>query len=280
MELPKIIESPDFQAKLKTTVERFANSYRKLVPDFTAPTPADPLYHILVEITLNDVIGIERVNHAAYAQLVKLSNEIDFIFKGKIREGESFEAYRERMRGTKDLASPAGSTAMYKALSFLYGEASIGDGDEARKASVVDAHVQTASGQLLISVLINSDATDLKETVLRSLTRAFEKETIRPPLDSVTFIEARPVPFSISAVISLDPGYTEDHRATIESSFRQKFESHKKLGWAPSVSWIVRELHQTGVRSLVLTSPESDIPVQAARYATISRLELTVEEAT
>ncbi|MDQ3234232.1 MAG: hypothetical protein M3Q07_20690 [Pseudobdellovibrionaceae bacterium] len=279
MELPQIIETPEFQAKLKATIDRFTKSYKVIVLDFEEPTPADPLYHILVELTLNDVIGIERTNAAAYAQLVKLSNEIEFIFKGKIRAGESYDAYRQRMRGTKDQASPAGTPAMYKALTFLYGEASIAGDTETRTASVVDAHVQAANGELLISVLVNSDAKDLKDAVVSALAKAFEKETVKPALDKVTFIEARSVSFNITAAISLSPGYTQAHKETIERNFREKFESQRKLGWAPTTSWIVRELHQHGVRSVILQAPVSNIPVQADRYAVISKLELAVEEA-
>jgi phage-related baseplate assembly protein len=278
LDLPQIIETPDFQAEFKDALKRFTESYRKIVPDFSEPTAADPIYHILIELTLNKVIGTEKINSAAYAQLVKLSNEIDFIFKGKIRPGESFEAYRDRMRGTKDQASTAGTPAMYKALTFLYGEASLTAAGVTRTASVMDAYVQAANGELLISVLINSDAADLKAAVVNALTDAFKKESVKPALDSVTFIEARAVPFSINAVISLQPGYSKSYQARIEENFKKSFEAQKKLGWAPTMSWIVRELHQPGVRSVILQSPATNIPVQADRYATITRLDLTVEE--
>ncbi|MDQ3232506.1 MAG: hypothetical protein M3Q07_11845 [Pseudobdellovibrionaceae bacterium] len=279
MDLPNIIETPDFQSKLRDTIQRFTAAYKKVYPDFTEPTPADPIYHLLVELVLISVIGTEKINHAAYAQLVKLSNEIEFIFKGKIRDGESYEAYRERMRGTKDLAAPAGTDAMYKALTFLFGEATLGTGDNGKSASVMDAFVQNVEGELFIHALINSDAADLKKAVVDALTAAFRKENVKPALDKVTFLPANATPFVISAIVTLNPGYTADYQSTIEKNFRTRFEAHRKLGWVPTVSWIVKELHQPGVKSVIMRSPTTNITVQAERYALISKLELSVETA-
>jgi phage-related baseplate assembly protein len=219
----------------------------------------------------------EKINFAAFSQLLKLSNDIDFIFKGKIRPGEAPAAYRERMRGTRDQACPAGTNAMYKALTFLFGEATIGSGTDVATASVMDAFVQSVNGQLLIHVLINSDVPALKSAVITALTEAFKQEAIKPALDSVTFIEARSVPFAISASVTLQPGYGIDYKEKIEANFREAFEAQKRLGWVPAVSWIVKELHQAGVKSLILTSPTTNNPVLPERYASISSLDLSVE---
>ncbi|MDQ3234206.1 MAG: hypothetical protein M3Q07_20560 [Pseudobdellovibrionaceae bacterium] len=279
MELPKIIESPNFQKMLEENLDRFTALAREKIPSFTRPTPADPSYHLIVEITLLGVIITEKTNAAAYSQLIRLSNDLEFIFKGKIRQGENYEAFRERMRGTRYLASPSGTVAMYKALAFLYGEATIGSGRDARSAAVRDVFVQAVGGAILIHVLIAPDAADLKAAVISALTEAFKQETVKPALDSVTFKAALTTPFPIAATISLLPGFGEDHKVTIEKNFREKFEAQKRLGWAPTVSWIIKELHQTGVRSVILRSPVSNIPVQAERYAVISTLDLTVETA-
>ncbi len=279
MELPKIIESPNFQKLLEENLDRFTALAREKIPAFTRPTPADPSYHLIVEITLLGVIITEKTNAAAYAQLIRLSNDLEFIFKGKLRPGEGYEAFRERMRGTRYLASPAGTVAMYKSLAFLYGEATIGSGRDARSASVRDVFVQAVGGAILVHVLIAPDAADLKTAVISALTEAFKEETVKPALDSVTFKAAQTTPFPIAATISLLPGFGEDHKATIEKNFREKFEAQKRLGWAPTVSWIIKELHQTGVRSVILRSPASNIPVQPERYAVISTLDLTVEAA-
>jgi phage-related baseplate assembly protein len=277
MQLPKIIESPDFQKSLEENLDRFTELAREKIAGFNRPTPADPAYHLIVEMTLLRVIISEKINAAAYAQLIKLSNDLEFIFKGKLRSGESYEAFRDRMRGTKYLASPAGTVAMYKALTFLYGEATLGTGKDVRSASVQDAYVQASGGALLVHVLMSSDAPDLKAAVIAALTEAFKKEAVKPALDSVTFRAALTTPFSIAATISLMPGFGEDHRAAIEKNFRAKFEAEKRLGWVPTVSWIIKELHQTGVRSVILRSPVSNIPVQPERYAVISTLDLTME---
>ncbi len=279
MELPKIIESPNFQKLLEENLDRFTALAQEKIPTFTRPTPADPSYHLIVEITLLGVIITEKTNAAAYAQLIRLSNDLEFIFKGKIRPGENYEAFRERMRGTRYLASPSGTVAMYKALAFLYGEATLGSGRDPRSAAVRDVFVQAVAGAILIHVLIAPDAADLKVAVILALTEAFKQETVKPALDSVTFKPALTTPFPIAAVVSLLPGFGEDHKATIEKNFREKFDAQKRLGWAPTISWIIKELHQTGVRSVILRSPVSNIPVQAERYAVISTLDLTVETA-
>ncbi|MDQ3233497.1 MAG: hypothetical protein M3Q07_16900 [Pseudobdellovibrionaceae bacterium] len=279
MELPKIIESPNFQRMLEENLDRFTALAQEKIPSFTRPTPADPAYHLIVEITLLGVVITEKTNAAAYSQLIKLSNDLEFIFKGKIRPGENYEAFRERMRGTRYLASPAGTVAMYKSLAFLFGEATLGTGRDARSASVRDVFVQAVGGAILIHVLIAADAADLKAAVISALTEAFKQETVKPALDAVTFRSALTTPFPIAATIALLPGFGEEYKATIEKNFREKFEAQKRLGWVPTVSWIIKELHQTGVRSVILRSPVSNIPVQPERYAVISTLDLTVETA-
>ncbi len=278
MDLPKVIDSPEYKAILADKLARFTALCRQSVAaDFPEPTAADPSWHHLSEISLTELMIREKINAAAYAQLVKLSNDLDFIFNGKIRSGESFEAYRDRMRGRKYEASPAGTLAMYKALTFLYGEATIGAGSEARNASVQDCFVQNVSGELLIHIIVNSEALDLRAAVLGNLTEAFRSERIKPALDVVSFRHATTVPINISGTISLMPGFGADYRGVIESRFRARFESEKRLGWAPAVSWISKELHQTGVRSVVLRSPVSNIPVQPERYPVIGTLNLAME---
>ncbi len=281
MDLPKVIDSHEYKAILADKLARFTALCRQSVAaDFPEPTAADPSWHHLAEISLTELMIREKINAAAYAQLVKLSNDLDFIFNGKIRSGESFEAYRDRMRGRKYEASSAGTIAMYKALTFLYGEATLGTGMEARTASVQDCFVQNVNGELLIHIIVNSEAQDLRAAVLGNLTEAFRSERVKPALDSVSFRMAGTVPITISGTVSLMPGFAADYRGDIEREFRARFEAEKRLGWAPAVSWITRELHQTGVRSVVLRSPVSNIPVQPERYPVISSLNLTIEVAT
>jgi phage-related baseplate assembly protein len=280
MDLPKVIDSPEYKAILADKLARFTALCRQSVAaDFPEPTPADPSWHHLSEISLTELMIREKINAAAYAQLVKLSNDLDFIFNGKIRSGESFEAYRDRMRGRKYEASPAGTIAMYKALTFLYGEATLETGSETRNALVQDCFVQNVNGELLIHILVNSEAQDLRAAVLGKLTEAFKSERVKPALDSVSFRMASTVPITISGTVSLMPGFDADYRTIIEKEFRARFEAEKRLGWAPAVSWITRELHQTGVRSVILRSPVSNIPVQPERYPVISTLNLAIEVA-
>ncbi|HET9235916.1 MAG TPA: hypothetical protein VFO10_01625 [Oligoflexus sp.] len=280
MDLPKIIESPEFKAIFADKLARFTSLCRESVTaDFSEPTAADPSWHHLVEIALTELVIREKINAAAYSQLIKLSNDLEFIFNGKIRSDESFEAYRDRMRGRKYEASSAGTIAMYKALTFLYGEATVGTGNEARTASIQDCYVQNVAGDILIHVIVNSETTDLRNAALGALTEAFKSERVKPALDSVSFRLATPVPITISGTISLMPGYGLDYRGAIETQFRARFEAEKRLGWAPAVSWISKELHQAGVRSVVLRSPVSNIPVQPERYPVISSLNLTLEVA-
>jgi phage-related baseplate assembly protein len=277
MNLPNVIETPEFQAILAQKLASFTAAARmEISADFPEPTPADPSWHHLAELSLTELIIREKNNAAAYAQLIKTSNDIEWIFKTPIRAGESLEAYRDRMRGRKYEAAPAGTPAMYRALTFLHGEVTLGTGKDARSAAVQDCFVQNVSGDILIHVLVNSEAADLKAAVITRLIEAFKDERVKPFLDVVSFKLAVAVPFTISGTIQLLPGFGADYKANIEKTFRAKFDAQRRLGWAPSVSWIIRELHQTGVKSLALLSPSSNIIVQPERYASISTLDLSV----
>jgi phage-related baseplate assembly protein len=278
MDLPKLIENPEFQAIFAQKIAVFTAACRAgITPDFPEPTPADPSWHHLAQLSLSELIIREKTNAAAYAQLTALSNEMEFIYKRSIRDGESYEAFRDRMRGLKYESASAGTPQMYKALTFLYGESKVGHGENSRTVMVMDCHVQNVAGDLLIHVLTNAEDQDSNAAVIKSLTDAFKKDSVKPVLDVVAFKAAAAVPFVINATILLMSGYGVDYKATIEKTFREKFESRKSLGWAPSVSWIIRELHQAGVKSVSMRSPSNNIVVPPERYASISKIDISLE---
>lgn len=280
-ELPTIVEPISFEQTFQKKLNSFTTAYQAQVPDFKTPTPADPVYHIIAEIALSELIGSQRISQAGLAQLLKYSKDLEFLFKSKVQPGETYEDFAERMINGLGLVSTAGTAAQYKALTFLYGILSYKDGDAAKIAKVRGAYVQAAGqGQLLVHLLTNTDRPDLNTLILDKLAAVFKGEEVRPALDSVFFQLANAVRVPIQGVVYLKPGYTVEYQKTLEETFRARWEQEKVLGWQPTTSWVVKELHQTGVKSVLLTNPSTDTPVAEKEYAAIDRIELVYVEAT
>lgn len=279
-ELPTIVETISFEETFQKKLLSFTARYKARVPDFETPTPADPLYHIIIEIALSELIGAQRISQAGLSQLLRYSKDLEFLFKSKAQPGESYEEFAERMINSLSLVSTAGTVAQYKALTFVYGRISYEEGEESKFAKVRGAYVEpAAAGQLLIHVLTNTDNTDLNAKILQTLTEIFAGEEVRPALDTVTFQLARAVEVPIQGVVFLKPGYTVEYQKTLEAAFRTSWEKEKVLGWQPTTSWVVKELHQTGVKSIKLSNPSTDTVIPPFQYASIQRIELEYVEA-
>jgi phage-related baseplate assembly protein len=278
--LPTIVTPISFDETFQKKLRNFTENYQKEVPEFKTPTPADPLYHILVEVALSELIGSERISQAGYAQLLKYSKDLEVLFKAQIGPDETYEEYVERMVNSLSLVSTAGTVAQYKALTFLFGRVRYEEGKESSLARVRGAYVEPAGeGQLLIHILTNTDRRDLNDKILKALTDTFDGETVKPVLDDVTFQMANSIPVSIQGTIYLKPGYTKDYKTTVEETLGRRWNEELALGWQPTTSWIVKELHQLGVKSVILTNPVTDTIVPNKQYASIRMLELNYVEA-
>lgn len=278
-DLPTIVKPVSFEQTFQEKLNRFTENYQKEVPEFKTPTPADPLYHIIVEIALSELIGSERISQAGYAQLLKYSKDLEVLFKAQIEPDETYEEYVERMVNSLSLVSTAGTVAQYKALTYLFGRVRYTEGKEDKIARVRGAFVESAGeGQLLIHLLTNTSRKDLNDKILESLREVFDGEKVRPVLDSVTFQMANSIPVSIQGTIYLKPGYTAAYKTTVEETLRRRWNDELALGWAPTTSWIVKELHQQGVKSVILTNPVTDTTVPSKQYASLALLELNYIE--
>jgi phage-related baseplate assembly protein len=278
-DLPTIVQPISFEKTFQEKLKNFTKNYQVEVPEFKTPTPADPLYHILVEIALSELIGSERIAQAGYAQLLKYSKDLELLFKAKIGPDETYEEFVERMVSSLSLVSTAGTVAQYKALTFLFGRVRYTENQEDKIARVRGAYVESAGeGQLLIHLLTNTDRKDLNNKILESLSDAFDGEKVKPVLDSVTFQMANDIPVSIQGTIYLKPGYTQDYKAVVEETLRKRWNEELALGWQPTTSWIVKELHLIGVKSVILTNPVTDTIVPSKQYASIKMLELNYIE--
>jgi len=279
-ELPTIVQPISFEETFQKKLKDFTKAYQAKVPDFKTPTPADPLYHIIAEIALSELIGSQRISQAGLAQLLKYSKDLEFLFKSKVQPGESYEEFAERAINELALVSTAGTVAQYKAGTFVFGRISYEEDKETKVAKVRGAYVEPAGqGKLLIHILTNTGRDDLNNLILEKLAATFAGEEVRPALDNVTFQLARSVNVPIQGTVFLKPGYTAAYKKTIEETFRARWEQEKVLGWQPTTSWVVKELHQAGVKSIKLTNPSTDTVVPASQFASIDTMDLTYIEA-
>lgn len=283
--LPSIIENLSFEAIFREKLSRFTQYMQGKIPGFKEPLPADPSYAVLSELSFSEVIIREKINQAAYTQLLRYTQELESIFDGQRRVGESYEDFRLRMRNRKHEASAAGSIEQYKALSFLFGEASRTVNGIEEKISVVDAYVESVknpdSGErrIFIHVMPSSEEEDLKKLLLKAIEKGLSSERIRPALDEISVIEASITPYIVTGTLTLEPAYDDDYAQRLIENMKKAFHLQRKLGWAAATSWFAKELHAPGVRSVLLTSPVSDQPVEMNSYGRLELVALDIVRA-
>jgi phage-related baseplate assembly protein len=276
MKIPLLIEDLRHSEIFQDKLTRFTESYRREVPEFETPQPSDPIYQILSELAYSELIIRQKINHAALAQLVALSSELDFIFQGQRRDDESFSDFLSRILLSIGASSPAGSREMYRALAVLSGRFKVGN----TVHQVLDAAVRPEAGKVVVYILPSSKDNAISSGLAAAVTAYLTKESVKPALDEVEVRVANPLTVNIQADFRLKPGYGQSALDAIQSSLLQSWQREMRLGWMPSVSWITKELHTSVVDAVKLKTPIADAPdstTRAIEYPSPGKITLALE---
>jgi phage-related baseplate assembly protein len=271
--MPQIIEDLNFQKILSDKLDRFTADYKQTVPEFERPGPADPIYRVLSEQSLTELVIREKINAVGLAQLLKLSAELDFLFAGKRLEGESLLSFRERMLNRLSAISPAGPLTMYEGLAFIAANDGIIDPEV---WPILDVYAETKSGKVIVYLQPNPSSAVAPATSLAKVKTFLSQKHIRPALDDFDVQLAVERSINITASFFLESGLGQNHLTKVETALRAAWRSKSRLGWGPAASWIIARLDQEGVVSLTLKTPLDDAKLALSEYASVGRVTFTL----
>jgi phage-related baseplate assembly protein len=269
---PKIEEDLNFEAIFLEKITRFTDSYQTKYPGFKTPVPVDPIYRALSELSMSELMIRARINAAGVAQLLRYSEDLDFLFFGMRRDGESLEAFRERMRLNLHMASPAGPLEMYRSLAL----AAANEGAQSpEQFPVLDAYAETLGDKVVVHLQPNSKALPDMDLILKKVTDFIGQDHIKPAFDLFEIVAAEPKIVNVQARAKLAPGKGQGLLNSLKETFSQKFREISRLGWNLSLSWIYSQLHVEGIASISILTPVDDIEVAKNQYAVLNTIVLT-----
>lgn len=271
--VPKIEESLDFETIFDEKVSRFTESYQSVYPGFSRPAAVDPIYRAISELSMSELMIRARINAAGVAQLLRYSEDLDFLFFGLRRDGESLEAFRERMRLNLHMASPAGPLEMYKSLAL----AAANEGAKTpEEFPVLDAYAVTAGDKILVYLQPNLDVAPDMNAILKKVTAFMGQDHIKPAFDLFEILVAEPKILNVQAEAKLSPGKGLALINELKEAFSKKIRVTSRLGWSLSLSWMYSQLHVDGISSISIQTPISDMDVPKNQYIVLRTFTLSL----
>ncbi len=268
MEKPNLNEDLDYEVLLDHKITRMTRAYQREQPDYQRPTVVDPVYHALAEVTYTDLTLKHRINYVGLQSLLAYTDELDFILKGKRRDGESMEDFRVRVRQDIASASSAGSLVMYSSLAESAGNL---EGVQVKNARAI------VEEDKVVIYLQSTDPSPENDTLLiNAVSEYLNREDVKPALDLVEVRMATAVSVDIEAIFELESGATLDLVEKIKNELRAEWEKKSDLSWNPSLSWIISRMQKEGVYAVELSSPSHNIELEPFQYPVIGTINFIV----
>lgn len=263
IKVPKIEEDLSYERIFAEKLSGLVASYQAEMPSFEAPSPIDPAFRILSELAMTELMIRARINSAATAQLLRYSDDLDFLLFGIRRDGESLEAFRERIRLNLHLASPAGPLEMYRSLGLTAANEGARTPEEFQ---IVDAFAETTQDKVVLHLQPNSRLAVDMPAVLKKVTDFINLEHIKPAFDLVEVKASTPKRVNVSATARLSRGNGSAFLKGLTDNLSASLLTASRLGWSLPLSWIYAQLHVPGVESISILTPIADIPVGKSDY--------------
>jgi phage-related baseplate assembly protein len=263
IKVPKIEEDLSYERIFAEKLSGLTTSYQTEMPSFESPSPIDPAFRILSELAMTELMIRARINAAATAQLLRYSEDLDFLLFGMRRDGESLEAFRERIRLNLHLASPAGPLEMYRSLALAAANEGARTPEEFQ---IVDAFAETAQDKVVLHLQPNSRLAVDMPAVLKKVTNFLNLEHIKPAFDLVEVKAATPKRVNVSGTARLSRGNGSAFLKGLTDNLSASLLTASCLGWSLPLSWIYAQLHVPGVESVSILTPIADIPVGKSEY--------------
>ena len=245
--LPEIIEELDYESILADMLA----DLQERDPSYTEILESDPGVKILEVAAARELILRQRINDALKATLLRyaIGGDLDNLaaFYGVTRlTGESDSQLKvrtiERIMGS----SSAGGASWYRyhALSS--------------SPLVRDVAVSSPEpGQVLINVLSTEGDGTAGSSLLSTVSAVVQGSSVRVVTDTVTVASAAIVTVPVTAQIFLFPDTPIEVFNNLQATLQAAFAEQSGLGWDVTPSWLIAQLHQSGVQRVVLQSPST-----------------------
>lgn len=136
--------------------------------------------------------------------------------------------------------------------------------------------VDTAPGCILISLMSSDNDGVADEAMINRVNAILSAEDIRPLDDFLTIQSAEAIDYTIQAHIELYPGVaTSEAYTAAVAGLTAKAASLRKIGKDVVRTALLAAAHVEGVKSVTLTSPETDIIVTERQFARCAHVEVT-----
>lgn len=239
---PDIVENRTFQAIYQELLQVFA----ALDPEYALFLHSDPVVKVIQAFAYREYLLRGRINQAALSNLLAFANGADLdqlaSFYGVTRlDGEADAALRERVRLRIIGFSAAGPSAGYK---FYATTAS---------SKVRDANISSpAPGIVQVAILSTEGDGGATQELIDEVQSVVSADNVRVLTDTVNVVSATIKPIDVIADVWLDPDTPIEVLDQVAVNFVTNFDEHRALGQDITLSWIISQLHVTGVHRVVV----------------------------
>ncbi|MEA9488932.1 baseplate assembly protein [Xanthomonas campestris] len=271
LQAPDLIEALDFETILAEALAQF----RRLMPEFSALTEADPVYKLLQLFAARELLLRQRANDKAQQTMLAFATGTNLDHLGalfgvarlvldpgqpEIDIAPTYESdvdFRRRIQLAPEGFSVAGPEGayIYHALSAA--------------ADVMDASATSpAPGQVLVTVQSRTGDGAAPQALLDEVAAILTNDDVRPLTDNVTVQSAEIVPYAIRGRVYTyaGPDSAVVMREAMRSLLAYLAEAHR-IGRDVPESAIKAKLFVDGVQRVELDSPAADIRISRTQAA-------------
>ena len=278
LQAPDLIEALDFETIFAEALAQF----RRLLPEFSALTEADPAYKLLQLFAARELLLRQRANDKAQQTMLAFATGTNLDHLGGLfgvarlvldpRQPETGIAptlesdvdFRRRIQLAPEGFSVAGPEGAY-----IYHVLSAA-------ADVMDASATSpAPGQVLVTVQSRTGNGTAPQALLDEVAAILTNDDVRPLTDSVTVQSAQIVPYAIRGRVYTYAG--PDSAVVMREAMRslQAYldEAHR-IGRDVPESAIKAKLFADGVQRVELDSPAADLRISRTQAAYCTSIDI------
>ena len=260
---PEIIETLDYESILAAMLA----DLQARDPSYTEILESDPGVKILEVAAARELILRQRMNDALRATLLRYASGGDLdnlaTFYNVTRlTNETDEQFRARVIDRIMGSSAAGGASWYRYHAMT------ADPD------VRDVSVSSpAPGEVLVAVLSRVGTGLASAELLEAVDGVVQGDSVRVITDTVSVTAATIKTVNVTAQVYLYPETPTSVFTNLEAQLRAAFAAQAGLGWDVTTTWLIAQLHPSGVQRVVLTAPTQTVvcsPTEAPALGVVS----------
>lgn len=272
---PDIVETLSYEQIFAERLAEYIARAQAAGQTYTALVESDPVFLLLQESSLRELVWRQRVNDAARAVMVAyaVGSDLDQLAAGfgvkrlQLDPGDAAHAIPPTMESDTDLRrriilAPEGFSVAGPEGAYIYHALSA-------SGNVLDASATSpAPCEVVVSVLsrIGSGAADA--ALVAAVDAVLSADNVRPLTDAVTVQSAAILPYTIEATIYT---YAGPDATVVLAASRARLDDYveqsHRIGRDITLSGLYSVLHSPGVQRVELTAPTADIVVDRTQAA-------------